>query len=299
MTADSTNTAPLDSDAVAAARRRGMVLTLLGTALLSTSDALSKTLTETYPVGELIFLRGLCVLIPVLLIVRAQGGIASLRVADWRAQLVRGTLFVMSGVFFVTSLSLLPLPLVTTVSFVAPIFTTLLAIPLLGERVSWPVWVAVFAGFGGVVVTLDPSGAPWSWAALLPVLGALAASLRDILTRRLSARETSGAIMFYSMALMVACASLSAPFGWRWPDPLDLLLFLAVGFLVGGAHTLMIEGIRLCEVSLIAPLKYVMILYSIGYGALIWHDLPSLQALLGTVIIVASGVFIVRRQARA
>jgi len=110
VTADSTNTAPLDADAAAAARRRGMVLTLIGTALLSTSDALSKTLTETYPVGELIFLRGLCVLIPVLLLVRAQGGIASLRVADWRAQLVRGTLFVISGVFFVTSLSLLPLP---------------------------------------------------------------------------------------------------------------------------------------------------------------------------------------------
>jgi len=83
-------------------------------------------------------------------------------------------------------------------------------------------------------------GRAWSWAALLPVVGAFAAALRDIITRRLSARETSGAIMFYSMALMVACASLSAPFGWRWPDPLDLLLFLAVGFLVGGAHTLMI-----------------------------------------------------------
>ena len=114
---------------------------------------------------------------------------------------------------------------------------------------AWPVWVAVFAGFGGVVITLDPSAAAWSWAALLPVIGAFAAALRDILTRRLSARETSGAIMFYSMTLMVACASLSAPFGWRWPDALDLLLFLAVGFLVGGAHTLMIEGIRLDSAS--------------------------------------------------
>src|SRR5258706_419648 len=100
---------------------------------------------------------------------------------------------------------------------------------------------AVFAGVGGVGIPPGPAGAPWSWAALLPVDGAFAAALRDIITRRLSARETSGAIMFYSMALMVACASLSAPFGWRWPDPLDLLLFLAVGFLVGGAHTLMIE----------------------------------------------------------
>src|SRR5262249_32275591 len=143
-----------------------------------------------------------------------------------------------------------------------------------------------------------PSAAQWSWAALLPMCAALAASLRDILTRRLSARESSGAIMFYSMALMVVVASTTAPFGWRWPDPLDLLLFLGVGFLVGGAHILMIEGIRLCEVSLIAPLKYVMILYSIGYGALIWHDVPSLQALLGTAVIVASGIFIVRRQGR-
>jgi drug/metabolite transporter (DMT)-like permease len=300
VTADSTNTAPLSAAAHAAAmRRRGMVLTLLGSALLSTSDALSKTLTEHYPVGELIFLRGLCVMLPVMLLVRAQGGLATLRVTDPRGQFGRAALFVLSGAFFVTSLSLLPLPLVTTLSFVAPIFTTVLAIPLLGERVSWAVWVAVFAGFAGVVITIDPANASWSWAAALPVIGAFFAALRDILTRRLSARETSGSIMFYSMGLMVVLSSLTAPFGWRWPDPLDLLLFLVVGFLVGGAHTLTIEALRLCEVSLLAPLKYVMILYSIGFGVLIWHDLPSLQALLGTAVIVAAGVFIVRRQSRA
>jgi drug/metabolite transporter (DMT)-like permease len=298
VTADSTNTAPLGADA-AAARRRGIAFTLIGTALLSTSDALSKTLTERYPVGELIFLRGLCVMIPVLLLVRVQGGLASLRVTDLRGQLGRAVLFVLSGVFFVTSLSLLPLPLVTILSFVAPIFATLLAVPLLGERVSWAVWVAVIAGFVGVVITVDPQTAPWSWAAVLPIVGALCAALRDILTRRLSSHETSGSIMFYSMGLMVVVAGLTAPFGWRWPDPLDLLLFLLVGFLVGGAHTLTIEALRLCAVSLLAPLKYAMILYSIGFGALIWHDLPSLQALLGTAVIVASGVFIVRRQSRA
>lgn len=298
MTADSTNTAPLGTAVVAAKRRRGMVLTLLGAALLSTSDALSKTLTERYPVGELMFLRGLCVMIPVLLLVRAQGGFASLRVADPRGQLGRAALFVTSGVLFVTSLSLLPLPLVTTLSFVAPIFTTLLAIPLLGERVRWPIWVAVIAGFVGVVIVIDPTTARWTWIAVLPMVGALAAALRDILTRRLSARETSGSIMFYSMGLTVLVTACSAPFGWRWPEPLDLLLFLLVGFLICGAHTLTIEALRLCEVSLLAPLKYAMILYSIGFGALIWHDLPSLQALVGTAVIVASGLFIVRRQAR-
>jgi drug/metabolite transporter (DMT)-like permease len=295
VTADSTNSAPL---AGAANRRRGILLTLLGAALLSTSDALSKTLTERYPVGELMFLRGLCVMIPVLLLVRAQGGLASLRVADPRGQLVRATLFVMSGILFVTSLSLLPLPLVTTLSFVSPIFTTLLAIPLLGERVTWIIWVAVFTGFAGVVITIDPTTAQWSWIAVLPVAGALAAALRDILTRRLSARETSGSIMFYSMALTVLVTACTLPFGWRWPEPLDLLLFLLVGFLVCGAHTLTIEALRLCEVSLLAPLKYVMILYSIVFGALIWHDLPTVQALIGTAIIVASGLFIVRRQTR-
>jgi drug/metabolite transporter (DMT)-like permease len=216
---------------------------------------------------------------------------------------VRAGLFVIASVLFVTSLGALPLPLVTALTFVSPIFMTVLAIPLLGERVAWQTWCAVVAGFAGVVITIEPwndaPGVGFGWAAALPVIGALAGALRDILTRRMTAREGAASILFYSMAITMGLALLSAPFGWRWPDNVDLLLFPAVGTLMGLAHFCMIEALRLCEVSLLAPLRYAMILWSITLSALIWHELPSDTALLGTAIIIASGVYVVRRQSRA
>jgi drug/metabolite transporter (DMT)-like permease len=288
-----------DAPAQARARRRGMALMLLAAVLLTTSDAVSKALTERYPVGELIFLRGLFVMVPVLWIVRARGGAAALTVVDVRGQVARAGLFVISSVLFVTSLSYLPLPLVTSLSFVSPIFMTVLAIPLLGERVSWQTWCAVLAGFAGVVIAIDPSGAAWSWAAVLPVIGAFSGALRDILTRRISARESSTSIMFYSMGLTMLFALVTVPFGWRWPAGIDLLLFPAVGLLMGTAHFFSIEALRLCEVSLLAPLRYAMILWSIALGVLVWQELPSVPALIGTAIIMMSGVYVVRRQSRA
>jgi drug/metabolite transporter (DMT)-like permease len=290
---------PVDAGAArASARRRGMALTLLGVIILTTSDAVSKFLTARYPVGELIFLRGLFVMVPVLWMVQARGGLAALTIVDPRGQAMRAGLFVISSILFVTSLSYLPLPLVTALTFVSPIFMTLLAIPLLGERVAWQTWCAVIAGFAGVVITLDPSGAPWSWAAVLPVIGAFCGALRDILTRRISLRESSTSILFYSMGSTVVLALATAPFGWRWPHGIDLLLFAAVGILMGSAHFFMIEALRICEVSLLAPLRYAMILWSIVLGYVIWQDLPSVPALIGIAIIMVSGVYVVRRQSR-
>jgi drug/metabolite transporter (DMT)-like permease len=308
---DATDAVPADRAAAAAgrarARRRGMALTLLGAVVLTTSDAVSQSLTERYPVGELIFLRGLFVMVPVLLAVRARGGAAALRMVDIRGQLMRAGLFVTSSILFVTSLSYLPLPLVTALSFVSPIFLTVLAVPMLGERVAWQTWCAVIAGFAGVVVTIDPfgdmfgpeAGAGFGWAAILPVIGAFAGALRDIFTRRIAARESSTSILFYSMAITMLIALASAPFGWRWPAGWDLLMFPVVGILMGLAHFCMIEALRLCEVSLLAPLRYAMILWSIVLSFLVWQQLPSAQALAGIAIIMVSGVYVVRRQARA
>ncbi len=296
--ADPADAPPLAGDA-AHRRRRGMTLMLLSAIVLTSSDAVSKALTARYPVGELIFLRGLFVMVPVLWLVRAHGGLVALTVVNVRGQVARAGLFVVSSVLFVTSLSYLPLPLVTSLSFVSPIFMTVLAIPLLGERVSWQTWCAVFAGFAGVVIAIDPSGAAWSWAAVLPVIGAFSGALRDILTRRIAARESSTAIMFYSMGLTMLFALTTAPFGWHWPTGIDLLLFPTVGILMGTAHFFAIEALRLCEVSLLAPLRYAMILWSIALSALVWQELPSAAALTGTAIIIASGVYVLRRQARA
>jgi drug/metabolite transporter (DMT)-like permease len=291
-------TAPIGAPP-ASARRRGMALMLLGAIMLTSSDAVSKSLTERYPLGELICLRGVFIMLLVLAIVPARGGLATLRVVDLRGQLTRAGLFVVSSVLFVTSLSYLPLPLVTSLTFVSPIFMTLLAIPILGERVSWQTWAAVLAGFAGVVIAIDPTGAAWSWAALLPVVGAFCGALRDILTRRMAARESSASIMFFSTGITIVLALGTSPFGWTWPHGIDLVLFPAVGALMGTAHFCTIEALRLCEVSLLAPLRYVMIFWSIALSMLVWQELPSAPALTGTAIIMVSGIYVVRRQARA
>src|SRR5260221_1818236 len=239
-----------------------MAYMLLGCVLLTTTDAMAKALAARFPVGEILFLRSLCVMIPVLLLVRAQGGMAGIRIVDPRGQVIRALLFMGTSVVFVFSLSALPLPLVTALSFVSPIFMTVLAIPLLGERVDWRNWCAVIAGFVGVLITIDPFAASWSWVAIFPVIGALGSALRDIMTRQMSTRETSTSILFYSTVLTVLLALASAPFGWRWLELGDALIILIVGIMVGCAHYLYIDSLRLCEVTVLAPLKYSMILWS-------------------------------------
>lgn len=270
-----------------------------GSALITLNDALAKWLTASYPIGQILFLRGVFIALPILFLAWRGGGVRALKTRNIGGQIIRAALYVTSSGLFIYSVSIMALPTVVALTFTAPLFITMLAPLVLGERVGWRRWAAVFVGFLGVLLIVRPFQDDWRWQILIPVVAALAGSLRDLSTRRISAGETSTAILFYSTLGVTAVGLITWPLGWRAVASVDLVLLVIMGIAIGGAHYLLIEAFRLTEAALVAPFKYSALIWAIVLGATIWGDFPDQWALLGSAVILASGIYILHREMRA
>ena len=279
-----------------AAPGRGILFTVLGGALLTMNDAVLKWLTVDYPVGQLLFIRGLFVLLAISLIVWRSGGLAVIRVNSFRGQALRSGFAFTSGFLFITGLGFLELADAIAITFAGPLFVTALASLLLGEDVGWRRWAAVGAGLFGVLVMIRPGSEAVQWAALLPLGASLAGALRDITTRKISAHETSMAILCFSTVAVIAFGLCTLPFGWSPLAPRDLGLMALSGLFVGGAHFLLIERFRWAEAALLAPFKYANMIWAVIFGFIIWGDLPDAWTLSGAGFVVACGLYIVHRE---
>lgn len=276
---------------------------ILGGGALTMSDAATKWLTASLPIGEILFVRALVVAITILLIVWRSGSFEKLRIGRLRNIGARSVLAVFSTFLIVTSLSLLPLNEVIAILFVGPLFIAILATPLLGERVGIHRWLAVLIGFTGMLIMVRPGTAGFQFAALLPVAAALVAATRDIVTRRISTAETSIAILFYSMIALTLVGLATVPLGWKPMDGGEVGIVILAGLLFGLGHYFVIEGYRYAEASVVSPYRYTNLIWATLLGFLLWGEIPSIWVLAGTPLVVGSGLYILlhersrRRQA--
>ena len=279
-----------------AALGRGIALMLGSTLLLTGNDALMKLLSESYPIGQIIFARGALALLMLLgWTLLAAGGRATLVVHDYRGVLARGLLMMVSTYLFIGGLHLLPLASAIAVSFTGPLITTVLAIPILGERIGPRRAAAIFVSFLGVVAMVRPTGEVVQWAILLPLGATIAGVFRDLLTRSLTSRESSLAILVWSTGMVTAGGLASLPFGWAPWQAADLPVMVAAAALLAGAHFLQIESFRFAAASLIAPYRYSALVWGALFGFLLWGDVPGMGMLAGTALIVAAGLYLWRR----
>ncbi|MDP6805491.1 MAG: DMT family transporter [Rhodospirillales bacterium] len=259
---------------------------------LTVSDAVVKWLTQGYPVGQILFMRGCFIFVTIGLLLWRFGGLRALRVRDLRGQFGRGILTVLATSFFVFSLKFLPLADAIVIGFVGPIFVTAMAPVFLGERVGWRRWSAVAVGFAGVLVMVRPAGDALRWAALLPAAGAFFGALRDIITRRISATESSVTTLAFTTACVTVAGLATWPFGWTALTPQDLGLFAVTGIVLGVAQFLVIEAFRLGEAALVAPFKYSTVVWATILGFLVWRDVPDAWVTSGAALVIGSGLFI-------
>jgi drug/metabolite transporter (DMT)-like permease len=282
--------------AAATGNLKGILLMLGGVAFLMMSDAVSKYLAESFPMGQVLCLRQVASLLFLLPYAWHTAKPGDLRPRNLPLQLARGFAYIVSGAFVLWALRLLPLATVTMITFAGPLFVAALSAPMLGERVAPRLWVAIAIGFAGVVIIVRPGTAEFHWALLIPVGAALGAAIRDLLSRLLARTDTSIAILFWSSAVLIVGTAFTAFFGWA---PLDLrgaLLFLLAGAVNFAAHFLMIEAFRLGRAAVIAPFKYSALLWSTLIGYLVWGDLPAGWIWLGAAVLVASGIWIAGQQ---
>jgi drug/metabolite transporter (DMT)-like permease len=271
---------------------RGIFSMILGGAALTMSDAATKWLTASLPIGEILFVRALFVTAAIGLILWRCGRIQDLRVVNIPNMGLRSFLAVCSTFLVVTSLSKLPLNEVIAILFVGPLFIALLAGPLLGERVGLQRWLAVLIGFGGMLIIVRPGSQAFQIAAFIPICAALVAAFRDIVTRKISATEKSSAILFYSTLALSLIGLATFPFGWKPMTLNDIGIAIMAGTFFGLGHYFIIEGYRYAEASIIAPYRYLNLIWAVILGYLLWNEIPSAWVLLGTPFVVGSGLYI-------
>lgn len=273
------------------------VLCMIGAGLfLTLNDAVLKWLTGDYPVGQIMFLRGLFVFLPISLLVWHAGGLRSLRVRRVTPHLLRGGLMIAGTFLFINGLRHLPFADAISITFAGPLFVTALAAPLLGEVIRWRRWLAVGIGFAGVLIIIRPTSEVAQWAAIFPLAASMTGALRDILTRKMAQHDSSISVMFYSTIAVTLAGGTTFIGGWQPVAWQDLGLLLLCGTLLGCAHFLMIESFRLAEAALVVPFKYVSMVWAVLLGLVVWGDIPDGWTFLGTAVVIGSGLYILHRE---
>jgi drug/metabolite transporter (DMT)-like permease len=213
---------------------------------------------------------------------------------------LRAAFFVATTGTIVVSFSVLPLVLVTAIAFSSPLFVVAFSHLFTEENVGPRRWLAVLAGFAGVMMIVRPGGSGFELVLILPVLAALFAGSRDIITRGLSRTESSISILLWSNLAVVSVAlAVTSVQGWQAITGTAALLLLLNGALNAAAHFLIIEALRLGEASLVAPFRYSGLIWATMLGLVIWGDFPDSWTLAGAAVLVASGVYIIERSPRA
>ncbi|WEF35939.1 DMT family transporter [Pseudoduganella chitinolytica] len=267
-------------------------------AIFSVMDTAMKLLAARYPAMQVTVLRSFSSLPLVCAWVGYRGKFPTLLRVHWRLQLLRGALGIGMLTMFAYALQSMPLAETYSVFFIAPALITALSVLVLKERVDGMQWLAIVVGLVGVLVVLRPEGTSFISVAGLAVLGSAACyAVSAIASRILSRTDTNEQIMFWILVMM-GCGAL--PLAWSGWVPLRLedwpvLATLAVsGFLGQLAIT---RAFSMGKASVVAPFEYTALAWGVAIDWALWNTLPDRWTVVGATIIIASGVYLARREA--
>ena len=251
---------------------------------------------DSYPLGQVIFFRGFFGVLLYFLIMprdRIKNFYYTKRPGLHFLRCFFG-LIALLAIF--TALRNLPLATVVSISFAAPIFTTILSIFLLSEKVGLFRWLAVIVGFVGIIIITEPGFTSLNIYFIYPLIFCLGMSYVAITIRQLSTSEPVWLISLYFSATITLASFFTIPYGWIMPDIKDLLLLMSIGILGGAANLWLSQSYKFSEVSLVTPLKYLALVFAIIFGYFIWNEVPSIKTLGGAFLVITSSIIIFRRE---
>ncbi|MFN4141421.1 DMT family transporter [Aestuariivirga sp.] len=262
------------------------------------NDTIVKLVGKSLPVGEIIMVRGAITMLLIGAICAWQGLLPELPKIGQRSVLLRSTFDLIATVAFVTALMHMQIANLTAVMQAVPLAVALLSMVFLKEQVGWRRMSAIFGGFIGVLMIVRPSVSSFNAYELLALLIVFAVAIRDILTKRIPARIPTFVVALGNAGFVTAGgALLSLAEGAQWPEPWQLaLLALAAVFLSSG-YLFMVATLRLGELSGTAPFRYSIMVFAIISGIAVFGEFPDRIAILGMVLIVASGLYAAHREA--
>jgi drug/metabolite transporter (DMT)-like permease len=271
----------------------GIAFILLAVVMFVGQDALGKYLSSRYPVWQVVWARyafHMVLMAPFLL-----SGRVVVRTFRPVLQLFRSFMLVGVTFLFFTSVQFMPIATANAIGFLAPLLVTALSVPLLGERVGPRRWAAVLVGFAGVMVVIRPN-AGMEPIMLLPVGMAFCFALYQISTRLLSRTDSALTTLFWTAVGGLAASSVVLPFNWRTPDIEGWLLLAGIGAAGCVSHLMMIKAYALAPAAVLAPFTYVQLVLAIPVGLLLFGDMPDIWMMIGSTLIVGSGLYIWHRE---
>ena len=273
----------------------GIGLAIIAGIFLTSNDAISKWLVADYPPGQILFVTSTAAALFIWIFMRRKGE-WGITVLGRRNHMLRGVLFAVSAFAFIIALEYLPLADTICIAFAAPLFVTILGRLVLKEQVGIYRAVVVVLGFFGIIIMIQPGATSFQWIYLLPLIVALSDACRDVLTRRMTQSESSISMVFSTAIVIAAISSFTMLSGWQALSMEDLGLFFLKTAVMLFAYFLMIEAYRHAPTVVIAPFRYIQIIWGIVVGLLIWQHVPSLNIIIGILITVGAGVFIAIRE---
>ena len=277
---------------------RGIIALLSAQALFTGSDSVVKLAGDLMPATEIMALRGALAVILMGAYIAATIDINYWRLVLRPLVVSRATLEALLAFLFVTALPHMPLAEITVIQQVTPLVLILLSALVLREIVGWRRWLAVAVGFAGVGLVVQPTGQGLNISALAALLCAVLVAVRDLITRSLHESIPTALVTFGSTISVCLAGFAGAPFEpWQPLSGYGAALLAVSAILVSVASMFIVRAFRGVEVSAVAPFRYAAVVWATLLGFLIWGQVPNALAVIGTLVIIASGLYTMHREA--
>jgi drug/metabolite transporter (DMT)-like permease len=263
------------------------------------SSATSKWLVASYPVGEVLFTRAAVSLIALGGFFLPAAGLAVFHTRRPGAHLMRGVSQATSQTLLMVAFSLMPLASATAINFSAPLFATLASLVFLRERVGAARWLALAVGFFGVLLVTNPGAGTFQVGALYAIANAVLFGTVTAGVRGMTRTESTATLTMYQMSVMtVVYGLMMLSFGVVMPSWYDAMLMLFNGLTNAVGQYWWTRSLHLAPTAAVAPFQYLSLVWALIIGFAVWGDVPTIGLLIGSAIVVGSGVFLFWHESR-
>ena len=276
----------------------GIIMMILATILFAGASAASKWLVAEYPVGEVLFLRSLSSFVACAVVMLPVTGLSVYATRRSRDHLLRGLSQSISQLALLLAFSLMPLAGAVAINFSAPLFAALVSIVWLKEPAGFVRGAALVIGFVGVLIVTDPGANSLTLGALFALVNAVMYGTVTVAVRGMTRTESPNTLVIWMLTVLAFFHSFLLFFGWRTPSLLDAAFLFGTGFVNAVGQWFWTKALQLAPAPAVTPFYYLMLVWALGFGFLLWGDVPSPSLLLGSGIVVATGLFLFLREAR-
>ena len=277
---------------------RGALLMMGSMAAFTLNDAFMKALSDELPLAQAIFLRGIATTVMMYVLARAMGGLRlNLPRRQWMLIALRSVTEIGAAYFFISALYNMPLANASAILQALPLSITLAGAVFLGEAVGWRRYSAILVGFLGVLLIVRPGFAGFNAYSVYALLAVVMVTLRDLLARRLSHDvPTMTVALVNAFAVMVVFGFGAFAADWAPVSGKAAFQLAGASVLIIGGYVFSVSAMRVGEIAVIAPFRYTSLLWALMLGLLIFTEWPDALTLIGSAVVVATGVYTFYRE---